>query len=132
MPADLGEFVQRDAALLAQLGWKEFCESRRQRSNFNNLKTLEHPAQQLLQHVKLHGVPVILKSTPWSQHQRDAAIQRGPHNSCLEFVDFLEEEFVDMIGKNQWVVLPYQSVKHLNNLRISPPGVVPQRDRRPR
>jgi hypothetical protein len=30
------------------------------------------------------------------------------------------------------VVLPYQSVKHLKNLCISPPGVPPQRDRRPR
>ena len=132
MPADLGEYVQRDAALLAKLGWKVFCSSRRRRSDFNNLVHMKHPARQLLQHVKTNGVPVILKSTPWSQQQCDDAVRRGPHKSCLEFVDFLEEEFVDMIGKDQWVVLPYKSVKHLENLHISPPGVVPQRDRRPR
>ena len=132
MPADLGEYVQRDAALLAKLGWKVFCSSRRRRSDFNNLVHMKHPARQLLQHVKTNGVPVILKSAPWSQQQCDDAVRRGPHKSCLEFVDFLEEEFVDMIGKDQWVVLPYKSVKHLENLHISPPGVVPQRDRRPR
>jgi hypothetical protein len=39
----------------------------------------------------------------------------------------------DMIEKNQWLVLPYKQVKALlPHLRISPIGVVPQRDRRPR
>ncbi|KAK1732369.1 hypothetical protein QTG54_016948 [Skeletonema marinoi] len=32
----------------------------------------------------------------------------------------------------QWVVLPVSAVKDLPGLRISPPGVIPQRDRRPR
>lgn len=36
-----------------------------------------------------------------------------------------------MIAKDQWVVLPYSIVKTLNNVRISPPGVVPQWGRRP-
>jgi len=37
-----------------------------------------------------------------------------------------------MVQKGQWLVLPYQDVANLPNLRISPLGVVPQRDRRPR
>jgi hypothetical protein len=37
-----------------------------------------------------------------------------------------------MINKGQWTILPYSLVKKLPNLRLSPPGVVPQRDRRPR
>ena len=37
-----------------------------------------------------------------------------------------------MIDKSQWVVLPAADVAHLPGLRISPPGVIPQRDRRPR
>ena len=37
-----------------------------------------------------------------------------------------------MIKKNQWIILPYSTAKDIPNLRISPPGVVPQRDRRPR
>ena len=37
-----------------------------------------------------------------------------------------------MIRKEQWVVLPYQVANQLPNLRLSPPGVVLERDRRPR
>ncbi|KAL3822916.1 hypothetical protein ACHAXA_010699 [Cyclostephanos tholiformis] len=36
-----------------------------------------------------------------------------------------------MINKGQWIVLLYSAVRHLPGLRISPPGVIPQRDRRP-
>jgi hypothetical protein len=38
----------------------------------------------------------------------------------------------DMVEKGQWVVLPYELLRHLPQLRISPIGVVPQHDRRPR
>ena len=31
-----------------------------------------------------------------------------------------------------WLVLPYHVLRHLPNLRISPMGVVPQHERRPR
>ncbi|KAL3817629.1 hypothetical protein ACHAXA_011717 [Cyclostephanos tholiformis] len=48
------------------------------------------------------------------------------------YLDYLEEEFVDMINKGHWIVLPYSTVSHLPGLCISPPGVIPQRDRRPR
>jgi hypothetical protein len=38
----------------------------------------------------------------------------------------------DMIEKGQWIMLPADQARKLPNLRISPIGVVPQRDRRPR
>ena len=60
------------------------------------------------------------------------ALNRGPHKSCFEHLDFLKEEFLDMIAKGQWLVLPAHAVKNLPGLRLSPPGVIPQRDRRPR
>jgi hypothetical protein len=37
-----------------------------------------------------------------------------------------------MIHKGQWTVLPARLVLHEPQLRLSPLGVVPQRDRRPR
>ncbi len=60
------------------------------------------------------------------------ALNRGPHKSCYKHLLFRNEEFVDMINKGQWIVLPYLAVQHLPGLRVSPPGVVPQRERRPR
>lgn len=38
----------------------------------------------------------------------------------------------NMVQKGQWMVLPYSAVKHLPNLHVSPTGMVPQHDRRPR
>ena len=37
-----------------------------------------------------------------------------------------------MVAKGQWVVLPYLVAKRLPGLRLSPPGVKIERDRRPR
>ena len=118
--------------LLKKLGWKKFVQSRRSRGDLADLSSLPHPAKRLLQHYKSHGAPVKVTTKPWSQHKLRTAIERGPHQSCQEHLDFLEEEFIDMINKQQWVVLPFKVAKQLSNLRLSPPGVVPQRGRRPR
>ena len=37
-----------------------------------------------------------------------------------------------MVEAGHWLVLPYSTVRHATDLHISPLGVVPQRDRRPR
>ena len=37
-----------------------------------------------------------------------------------------------MVKKGQWLIPPYDDVKNLPNLWLSPLGVVPQHDRRPR
>ena len=84
------------------------------------------------------GVPAVLSSKPWSKQLLEARIKRGSHKSCLEFLDFLREELLDFTKKGFWLVLPYRMVQqlqalgHLLGLRVSPMGVVPQRNRRPR
>jgi hypothetical protein len=50
----------------------------------------------------------------------------------MTYQGFLEAEFVDMVEKGYFVVFPYELVKDLPNLRLSPVGVVPQLKRRPR
>ena len=128
---ELGKFITRDVNLLSKLGWCAFVKHRRRRGDIASLQFL-HPATPLLQHLKHQGAPVVLASKPWTCHQTTQAMHRGPHRSCHNHIQFLEEEFVDMIQKDQWAILPYSIAQHLPNLRISPPGVVPQRNRRPR
>ncbi|KAL3809642.1 hypothetical protein ACHAXA_003728, partial [Cyclostephanos tholiformis] len=101
-------------------------------SNFSALDNVPHPARRLLRHYKHCGAPVKFSTPPWTRHQLQRALSRGLHKSAHEYQDYLAEEFVNMINKGQWVVLPFSSVRHLPGLRISPPGVIPQRDRRPR
>ena len=129
MSAELGKYVTRDVKLLQQLGWKHLVQSRRPRSDLSAI-SFQHSAARILKMYKHHGIPVRLRSAPWSSQQISRALVRGPHQFCRSYLKFLEGEFVDMIEKGQWVVLPYSAVKSLPNLRLSPPGVVPQRERR--
>ena len=132
VPGNLDEFIERDAALLAKLGWTAFVKSRRQRSDFATLDNVHHDAHRLLKFYKARGAPVKMSTPAWSAARVDEALERGPHKSCDDYHEFLGEEFADMINKGQWVVLPASAVENMPGLRISPPGVVPQRGRRPR
>ena len=129
--SELGEYVANDVALLNSLGWEAFVKSKRGRGDIGHL-TKPHPANRLLHHYKHHGAPVRFSTPPWSLDRLLAAVKRGPHQSCNLHLNFLQEEFIDMIRKGQWVVLPFSVAKTLPGLRLSPPGAVEQRDRRPR
>jgi hypothetical protein len=132
VPTELGEYIDCDVRLLQSLGWHGLIAHCRPLSNFSQLDNVPHPARHLLHLYKHHSAPVKFPAPPWTRLQVKRALSRGPHKSTHEYLDYLEEEFVDMINKGQWVVLPYSAVKDLPGLQISPPGVVPQRDCRPR
>jgi hypothetical protein len=129
---ELGELICRDVDLLTRVGWRDFVKHRRGRGDFSNLDNVNHPARRLLRQLKHQGAPVKFSTPPWTTEQINNAVRRGPHKSCAEHIDFLDEEFVDMIKKQQWTLLPLSVAMELEGLRVSPPGVVPQRDRRPR
>ena len=75
---------------------------------------------------------MVFTTPPWDHQRIYAAAIRGPHKSAYEYQDFLRDEMAEMILRRQWIVLPYNDIKDLPGLRLSPIGVVPQRDRRPR
>ena len=96
LPADLGKYIKRDVELLQKLGWAKFVRRRRRRGDISTLQ-FQHPARRLLAHYKSRGAPVKLRTRPWSRMQLLQALQRGPHKSCYDYLEFLQEEFVDMI-----------------------------------
>ena len=52
----------------------------------------------------------------------------GTHQSMMAHVPFLRYEFASMVGKGQWVVMPYLVYKELPGLRLSPPVVKDEQD----
>ena len=96
---------------------------------FADLNNINHHAQRLLHQYKHRCAPIILKTTPWTKDNMDKAIKREPHKSCINHIEFLEEKFMDMLNKGQWVVVLYDLAATLPNLCISPPGAVPQHGR---
>jgi len=130
---ELGELIHRDSALYASVGLSGLILQRRGRGDLTDLQNIKtHPAHRLLQQYRNRGAPVVLATPPWSRAQIRRAANRGAHTSAREHADFLRNDMASMIHASQWIVLPLAMVEHLPGLRISPMGVVPQRQRRPR
>jgi len=110
----------------------EFFRHQQGRGKFTAMQNIRHPARRLLRHVSSKGAPVIIQTPPWPQQQTAAAISRGPHQSAYTYQEFLRNEMADMMMRAFWSALPCSKVRHLKGLRVSPIGVVPQHERRPR
>jgi hypothetical protein len=117
----------------SSLSWGDFIRSVRGKGDLHpNVKDLDHPAAHLLSRFQKVGTPAILSGDPWTPRRIEAALKRGPHSSSKKGIEFLREEYADMIDKQQWIVLPADMIKSLFGLRLSPLGLVPQRNRRDR
>jgi hypothetical protein len=134
---ELGKLMNNDITLLRKIGWKKFVEEKRGQSDLHSgVRDLPHPANEYLDHLRRFGAKVTMKTAPWTRERAVEALQRGPHKSSEEYADFLAGEMVEFMQRGQWVVLPASELLNdpilARHLRISPMGVVPQRDRRPR
>lgn len=107
----LGKMIRRDVEMLVwREGWSALMKSCRARGDFAALDNVAHPAQRLLVLCKYRGVPVKLKTPAWTRAQCQAALKRGPHKSCADHINFLEEEFVDMVKRGSGLSCPPQSL----------------------
>jgi hypothetical protein len=130
----LGTHIALTSDHLLSLGWNAYvASSARGLSDIAaSVGRLRHLATHYLPYLRVSGAPSKQRTAPWPRSRRDAAMDRGAHQSAKLHPEFLYEEMADMVDKAQWVVLPYSLVDHYPDLRISPIGVVPQHDRRPR
>jgi hypothetical protein len=132
---ELDSLIDEASALFqSSATWDEFVPKVRDaRGDFHaDVGRIPHPAAHFLNRFRIGGAPVICQGEPWNFAQKAAALARGPHQSANQNIPFLRQEFVDMIRKGQWTLLPARLVLNELQLRLSPLGAVPQRDRRPR
>ena len=73
-------------------------------------------------------MPAESTSRPWTDHQKDECIRRGCHYSATEHSTFLREEMADFIENRFWMVLPYELIRHLEELMMSPAAVKEERE----
>ena len=130
----LGASVRRLARLLTDAtSWREFVTTFRGRSYLSpNVGELDHPASKLLQQWMTEGVPIRTSNEPWSPELKDSRFRQGCHRSANDHAEFLRDELADFIDNGFWVVLPYDLVRDLPTLQLSPCSVKEERDRRPR
>ena len=130
---ELGKLASRFCTQVLDQGWETTVRQARGPSNISpDVRGLPHKAARLLEHLHCRGASVPTATPPWARQQRDCATLRGAHQSSLAEHEFVYSEMVNFCNQGYWMVLPYSAVQQLPNLRISPLGVVPQRDRRPR
>ncbi|VEU43031.1 unnamed protein product, partial [Pseudo-nitzschia multistriata] len=120
-------------AFLKAPTWGDFVRSVRGRGDLHpDVDRLPHPAAGLLKRFQLEGTPARMKGPPWGPGRIAAALARGPHKSSHNGIEFLCEEYADMMDKQQWTVLPAKLVANIPGLQLSPLGLVPQRGCRDR
>lgn len=115
-------------------GWEGMVWKVRKRGDIRvDEQTMDwHPGAPLLKQLGKHGVPVKMTTAPWPQPLKDERVRRGSHKSCQDHRDFIRGELLDFVEKGFWILLPYHRIKHWTQLRVSPLGCIPQRNRRPR
>ena len=94
--------------------------------------TVPHKAARLMEHLRRRGAGVPLHTGPWDSCRIRLAAQRGSHRSAKDKVEFVCLEMLEFCEQGFWTVLPMQAALSLAHLRLSPLGVVPQRNRRSR
>ena len=121
------------SAFESSASWETFVEAFRGPSYLSDdLDEIDHPASELLRRWRDEGVPARSSSEPWTPEQKDECIQRGCHHSANEHADFIREEMADFIDDKFWMVLPYELVRHLAELMLSPVAIKEERERKPR
>jgi hypothetical protein len=109
--------------------WEDFVTTFRGRSYLSpELEDVNHPTAELLCNWRDQGVPVNTTSKPWTAKDLDSLVNRGCHRSATEHADFLREEMSEFIENKFWTVLPYDSIKHITKLQLSPNAVKDKRD----
>jgi hypothetical protein len=116
------------ATQMRRLGWKQFVKLHQYPTDINtNIRNINHPAVPYLHRLATIGIPANSSAEPWSTRKLNTLYKKGPHSSALHhFKDFLFEDFLDMIKKQYWVILPFRIVRNFVHLKLAPAGVVPQ------
>jgi hypothetical protein len=130
----LGKHVASAVTLLhSSPSWDSFVQAYRGPSLLSTaVQHLPHPAASFLNNIRLDGVPVTMSGDEWTPEKLRDVVRRGPHKSAKDHATFVREEMASFAEQGFWVVLPLHEVEDRKLLRLSPLGVVPQRDRRPR
>ena len=121
-PDSLGKILEQSVQRLrTSTGWDAFVLQTRGAPHIrDDVHTVPHPAATMMKRIRDHGAPVETTTMPWDRSKIEERLRRGSHKSVDEHVDFVRDEMADFAKKGFWAVLPYDEVKHLPNLRLSP------------
>ena len=107
--------------------WSKFVHAKCGKSHLaDDIGKLPHPVAKLLDFLHTKGAPVEVYDPLWTPAKLRDKLHWGLHKSTNDHADFMHEEMADFVVKGFWTVLPFDLVKDLPNLWLSPLGIVPQ------
>jgi hypothetical protein len=121
---NLGKLAATAASVLnSGISFSELCVHHRSRSCLANLSLLPHTTSSFLSTLRSKGAPAVQMDSPWTLERLDAAAYRGPHQSTHEHIDFMRQEFSEMVEAGQWLALPYSAIRGFRlHLQCTPTG----------
>lgn len=129
----LGTLVSESVKHLSESkSWGEFVEASRGCPHLSSkVKDIKHPAATFLEDPCLNGVPVKTTDPEWTPAERLNKFHYGAHATAEMNKAFIREEMAKFMECGFWTALPYELVKDLPNLHISPLGMKEEREHKP-
>ena len=131
MLPELGKSAQVLAQRAERAGFFQTCVEARGPHELKALPAGSHPAVDLINHTRQHGVPIAMPRRTAAE-ERVKAVAYGTYASAHKERDFLRTELLDQTRAGHIVVFHLSAVKDLPNLWLSPVASIPQTDRQPR
>ena len=128
LPPELGKSAQGLAGRAKNVGFFQACVEERGPHELNHIPPNPHPAAALLEHMRVHGVPIkIEKNTEITR-----AIIYGAHYYATKETTFVRTELQEQAQAVHITLPPLRAVRHLPRLWLSPLAAILQRGRKPR
>ena len=88
LPPKLGKSAQRLAGRAKNVGFSQACVEARGPHKLNQLPTNPHPTEALLEHMRVHGVPIKIE-LGMTDEELTRAIRYGAHSSATKETTFV-------------------------------------------
>ena len=119
VPEELSELADKLMYELSSCNFKNLCVKHRGRCELAQMRVDDHPAAELINHLRLHGAPVTLtkSNTP---DRLQAQIDFGCHTSARQEAAFSRQELQAQAAAGPNLVLPFSAVCDLPGLWLTP------------
>ena len=131
IPPELGKSAKPFEDIAHIVGFFQACVEARGPHELNKPPRNPHPATALLEHMRVHGVP-IKTERGMTDTELTREIWYGAHSSATKETTFVRKELQEQARAGHIAIFPLRAVRHLPKLWLFPLADILQRGRKPR
>ena len=128
LPEDIGKYIVHNAEEVTRIGWTKFlCRQQGALIFFCSVEG-RSPEAALVAEIQAPRRASCAEDRRMVGRRTSGGLEAGTSQNHYRTRPFLHEEFISMVEKEKWTVVPYSVSNRLLGLRLSPPGVKVERD----